>query len=129
MQSVSSSGMHQVRGRKIRRAMGGRIWVTGNNWLGGLDSNQDSQSQSLESYQLDDLPAGRNKKESRRVRLSRRLRFNLSNLIGNAKSVNRHGNDYSLATMNGRTSDVQLAKKTDSSRKSRAMARNTSLRW
>jgi hypothetical protein len=77
---------------------------------------------------LDDLPAGRNKKESRRVRLSRRLRFNLSNLIGNAKSVNRHGNDYSLATMNARTSDVQLAKKTDSSGKSRAMARNTSLR-
>jgi hypothetical protein len=32
-------------------------------WLGGLDSNQDSQIQSLESYQLDDLPAGRNKKE------------------------------------------------------------------
>ena len=30
-------------------------------WLGGLDSNQDSQIQSLESYQLDDLPAdGRN---------------------------------------------------------------------
>ena len=28
------------------------------NWLGGLDSNQDSQIQSLESYQLDDLPAG-----------------------------------------------------------------------
>jgi hypothetical protein len=26
------------------------------NWLGGLDSNQDSQIQSLESYQLDDLP-------------------------------------------------------------------------
>jgi tetratricopeptide (TPR) repeat protein len=26
-------------------------------WLGGLDSNQDSQIQSLESYQLDDLPA------------------------------------------------------------------------
>src|ERR1700756_3908291 len=25
-------------------------------WLGGLDSNQDSQIQSLESYQLDDLP-------------------------------------------------------------------------
>ena len=39
-------------------------------WLGGLDSNQDSQIQSLESYQLDDLPAvGRNKNESRRVRL------------------------------------------------------------
>ena len=27
-------------------------------WLGDLDSNQDSQIQSLESYQLDDLPAG-----------------------------------------------------------------------
>jgi hypothetical protein len=54
-----------------------------NNWLGGLDSNQDSQSQSLESYQLDDLPAGRNKKESRHVRLSRQPRFDLSNLIGN----------------------------------------------
>jgi hypothetical protein len=26
-------------------------------WLGDLDSNQDSQIQSLESYQLDDLPA------------------------------------------------------------------------
>ena len=26
-------------------------------WLGGLDSNQDSQIQSLESYQLDDLPS------------------------------------------------------------------------
>ncbi len=25
-------------------------------WLGGLDSNQDSQIQNLESYQLDDLP-------------------------------------------------------------------------
>ena len=29
-------------------------------WLGGLDSNQDSQIQSLESYQLDDLPADGN---------------------------------------------------------------------
>ncbi len=27
-------------------------------WLGGLDSNQDSQIQNLESCQLDDLPAG-----------------------------------------------------------------------
>ena len=26
-------------------------------WLGGLDSNQNSQIQNLESYQLDDLPA------------------------------------------------------------------------
>jgi hypothetical protein len=30
--------------------------IVENVWLGGLDSNQDSQSQSLESYQLDDLP-------------------------------------------------------------------------
>ena len=48
-------------------------------WLGDLDSNQDSQIQSLESYQLDDLPTvgliptppgptpGRNKKESQQV--------------------------------------------------------------
>jgi hypothetical protein len=57
-------------------------------WLGGLDSNQDSQSQSLESYRLDDLPAGRKKKESRHVRLSRQPRFNVSNLIGNARCVN-----------------------------------------
>ena len=69
-----------------------------NSWLGGLDSNQDSQSQSLESYQLDDLPAGRNKKESRHVRLSRQPRFNLSNLIGNAKRVNR-GSVDSIAAM------------------------------
>jgi hypothetical protein len=46
-------------------------------------------SQSLESYQLDDLPAGRNKKESRHVRISRQPRFNLSNLIGNVRGVNR----------------------------------------
>jgi hypothetical protein len=35
-------------------------------WLGGLDSNQDSQIQNLESYQLDDLPAvGRQKSTSK----------------------------------------------------------------
>jgi hypothetical protein len=39
-----------------------------NVWLGGLDSNQDSQIQSLESYQLDDLPAvGRKKKNRNRI--------------------------------------------------------------
>ncbi len=32
-------------------------------WLGGLDSNQDNQIQSLVSYQLNDLPA-----EGRRAR-------------------------------------------------------------
>jgi hypothetical protein len=35
-------------------------------WLGGLDSNQDSQIQSLESYQLDDLPADGRKMGSSR---------------------------------------------------------------
>lgn len=35
-----------------------KILAKGTFWLGGLDSNQDSQIQSLESYQLDDLPAG-----------------------------------------------------------------------
>jgi hypothetical protein len=37
-------------------------------WLGDLDSNQDSQIQSLESYQLDDLPAdGRKKNEPQQI--------------------------------------------------------------
>jgi hypothetical protein len=60
-------------------------------WLGGLDSNQDSQSQSLESYQLDDLPAGRNKNESKHIRLCRQPRFISSNLIGISGGVNRCG--------------------------------------
>ena len=34
-------------------------------WLGGLDSNQDSQIQSLESYRLDDLPAAGGTKRNR----------------------------------------------------------------
>ena len=34
-------------------------------WLGGLDSNQDNQIQSLMSYRLNDLPAeGGDEKES-----------------------------------------------------------------
>jgi hypothetical protein len=33
-------------------------------WLGGLDSNQDSQIQNLKSCQLDDLPAVVNKRLS-----------------------------------------------------------------
>src|SRR5579885_3277215 len=42
------------------RILNGKLRDFGENnfWLGGLDSNQDSQIQSLESYQLDDLPAG-----------------------------------------------------------------------
>ena len=35
----------------------GKSMWQGDSWLGDLDSNQDSQIQSLESYQLDDLPA------------------------------------------------------------------------
>jgi hypothetical protein len=67
--------------------------VQGIFWLGGLDSNQDSQSQSLESYPLDDLPAGRNKKESRHIRVSRQPRFILSNLVGIHGGVNRTASD------------------------------------
>jgi hypothetical protein len=62
-------------------------------WLGGLDSNQDSQIQSLESYQLDDLPAGRNKKESWHIRLCRQPRFTLPNLIGIDEGVNQSAGD------------------------------------
>jgi hypothetical protein len=58
-------------------------------WLGDLDSNQDSQIQSLESYQLDDLPAEGDKKESQQVPGSGELRFCLSNLNGNGRCVNR----------------------------------------
>ena len=40
-------------------------------WLGGLDSNQDSQIQNLKSCQLDDLPTAleerNNKNESQHV--------------------------------------------------------------
>src|SRR5579872_363480 len=79
-------------------------------WLGGLDSNQDSQSQSLESYQLDDLPAGRNRKESQHVRLSRQPRFNLSNLIGNAKSVNQTAQFFMYAALRLRSRFVLLRK-------------------
>ena len=59
-------------------------------WLGGLDSNQDRQSQSLQSYQLDDLPAeGGKNKIAAHSGLSRQPRSNPSNLIGLAKSVNQ----------------------------------------
>ena len=45
-------------------------------WLGGLDSNQDRQSQSLQSYQLDDLPAEGGTKTNRSTfRLSRQPRL------------------------------------------------------
>jgi hypothetical protein len=35
------------------------LLTSGGKWLGGLDSNQDSQIQNLESCQLDDLPVGK----------------------------------------------------------------------
>lgn len=38
------------------------------NWLGGLDSNQNSQIQNLESYQLDDLPADGRLREAEEAR-------------------------------------------------------------
>src|SRR5579885_1336041 len=48
--------------RQVRRQLNLKRKIRGlgekNLWLGGLDSNQDSQIQSLESCQLDDLPAG-----------------------------------------------------------------------
>ncbi len=70
------------------------------NWLGGLDSNQDSQSQSLESCQLDDLPPGGNKKESQHFRISRQPRFSLSRLIGNVTCVNQSALIHSIKSPN-----------------------------
>src|SRR5271167_1000542 len=50
----------------IMAALCGETWrhESKKDWLGDLDSNQDSQIQSLESYQLDDLPAVENKQFS-----------------------------------------------------------------
>src|SRR5216684_7540985 len=42
--------------RSSKQSSGGRFVGTQGNWLGGLDSNQDIQIQSLKSYRLDDLP-------------------------------------------------------------------------
>src|SRR5690348_13818502 len=58
-------------------------------WLGDLDSNQDSQIQSLESYQLDDLPAA--KKKTNRSAFPRigTAAILYSNLIGFPRAVNR----------------------------------------
>ena len=52
-----SSGMGRI--SKVNPAQekpANSFFDKGKDWLGGLDSNQDSQIQSLESYQLDDLP-------------------------------------------------------------------------
>ena len=57
-------------------------------WLGGLDSNQDSQIQSLESYQLDDLPADGKLQEVAEQGKSSHPHFNLSRVNGTPRSVN-----------------------------------------
>src|SRR5215475_10175751 len=61
-------------------------------WLGGLDSNQDTQSQSLVSYQLDDLPADggpSSKNESQQLPDDRDSHdSSLYRLNGKQKSVN-----------------------------------------
>ncbi len=68
-------------------------------WLGGLDSNQDSQIQNLESCQLDDLPAvvrdvfrsqrGPTKTNRSTFPSSGQLRFNSFRLNGFSASVNQ----------------------------------------
>ena len=54
-----------------------------NDWLGGLDSNQDNQIQSLMSYRLNDLPAEGGKKSAPKA-----ARRAITNLIGNREMVN-----------------------------------------
>ncbi len=53
-------------------------------WLGGLDSNQDNQIQSLMSYRLNDLPAEGGKKSAPCV-----TRRATTNLIRKGEMVNR----------------------------------------
>jgi hypothetical protein len=56
--SPLSSGIGSIeRGKRELGKEANSFSVKEKDWLGGLDSNQDSQIQSLESYQLDDLPA------------------------------------------------------------------------
>jgi hypothetical protein len=55
-----SSGIGSIQKRKRKPELGREANSFSDkekDWLGGLDSNQDSQIQSLESYQLDDLPS------------------------------------------------------------------------
>ena len=53
-----SSGIGAIRKGKTELEQNGKSFSgKEKDWLGGLDSNQDSQIQSLESYRLDDLPA------------------------------------------------------------------------
>ncbi len=52
-----SSGIGAIRKGKPELEENGKSFSgKEKDWLGDLDSNQDSQIQSLESYQLDDLP-------------------------------------------------------------------------
>jgi hypothetical protein len=66
VERVQAEGNHAFGyNNNVTRLENGFSLMHGKVWLGGLDSNQDSQIQSLESYQLDDLPAVEGKKESR----------------------------------------------------------------
>ena len=61
-----SSGIRGTgEGKRARSGTEPTCWTRRKDWLGDLDSNQDSQIQSLESYQLDDLPADGRKKKPR----------------------------------------------------------------
>src|SRR5713226_9387775 len=55
-----------------KQSSGGRFVGTQGNWLGGLDSNQDIQIQSLKSYRLDDLPDEGSRNESQQLRKKKR---------------------------------------------------------
>jgi integrase len=63
-----SSGIGAIRKGKPELEENGKSFSgKEKDWLGDLDSNQDSQIQSLESYQLDDLPAGGGKAAAKRL--------------------------------------------------------------
>ncbi len=60
--------MRKIMSPKVPELEKGASLLHGKFWLGDLDSNQDSQIQSLESYRLDDLPAeGRKKNEPQQI--------------------------------------------------------------
>ena len=62
-------------------------------WLGGLDSNQDSQIQNLKSCQLDDLPTGLRNETTKTNRSTfpdpGQPRFTLFRVNGFAQAVNQ----------------------------------------
>jgi hypothetical protein len=60
--SATPAKMKKITSPNVPELEKGFSLLHGKFWLGDLDSNQDSQIQSLESYRLDDLPAGGRKK-------------------------------------------------------------------